>query len=155
MNQANKDKLREAIIAATERLHVVMPEGPPVPGYLYLYDTGKADIAVEWLLARHHPDDQNLVLLVPVDDFPLVGIADMALPGSRPQVARCGLSIWVPIMTKQAVGQVTDEALRLVRQKLAQFARGQVEGDDTPDEDPEYISWMRDLYHAGKSLGQA
>src|SRR5437763_1599639 len=57
-----------------------LPVGPvaeqhpklPAPGDLYLFrlDT---EIEPEWLIVRAHPDDPQLLLVVPVDDFPLAG----------------------------------------------------------------------------------
>src|SRR5262249_53895148 len=95
-SQDRKERLRRAVADASGRLEVHSRDQPtslggPMPGSLYVFGT-PVEAMVEWLVVRPHPDDSLLVLLAPVDDFPLVGPADLPLHPEftdRPLVVRC------------------------------------------------------------------
>src|SRR5262245_36397502 len=77
------DRIRIAIADAAEKLARqlldVVGRDTPAPGDLYVFDAGE-DVGLEWLVVRFHPDDPGLLLLVPADDFPLIGTPDVTLP---------------------------------------------------------------------------
>jgi hypothetical protein len=129
---------------------------------LYVFGV-PVDAAIEWLVVRPHPDDAAIVLLAPADDFPLAGRADVPLRSEfvdRPLTVRCGEAIWVPASACRehiCVGIVPDEAVTLVRQKLAGLARGNL--PDQPgaphiEADPEYAAWMAQVGKSRESVEQ-
>lgn len=152
-NPTLMDKLRQAIasrarqVAPPQTVEVARPR--PASGDLYVLGTAE-DAAVEWLVVREHPDDPNLILLAPADDFSLAGASDEILPVEvigRPLVVRCGESCWVPAAAcpeRLRVGTLSEEAVRLVRRHLAAVARGEsMAGDSGQDDaDPDYVAWM-------------
>jgi hypothetical protein len=134
--------------------------GPPTPGDLYVFPLG-ADAALEWLVVRAHPDDHNLLFLVPADGSPLAGTPDVPLPHDlvrRPLTVRCGEGLWAPALHLQPgfrVGVLPAEALRLVRQKVGDLARGRVTGTEEQrraDGDPEYEDWLGRVERARERL---
>ena len=149
------DRLRRAMAEAAEALAQEPaisfdPSRPPTPGDLYVFDSA-GDAALEWLIVREHPDDPDLLLVAPADDFPLAGTPDVGLPRElirRPLTARCGEALWLPqdaCALRLRVGTVPKEALSLVRRKLADLFQGQASGSDDQrqsDIDPEYENWM-------------
>jgi hypothetical protein len=161
------ERLQRAINDASRRLESQPHHGQnlapsPVPGCLYVFNTGPA-AAIEWLVVREHPDDPGLVLLAPADDFPLVGRSDVPLKPEfleRPLTVRCGESAWVPATAcpeHLQVGTVPSEAVTLVRRKLAALARGSV--PDEPgalriDLDPEYATWLEQVALARQAIEQ-
>jgi hypothetical protein len=135
--------------------------GPePVPCDLYVFDV-PVDGAIEWLVVRPHPDDPATVLLAPADDFPLVGCADVALEHEvvdRPLTVRCGNATWVPAAVcpeHLRVGRLPDEAVSLVRGKLAALARGNLASQPDAravEADPEYAAWLSDVARAREAV---
>jgi hypothetical protein len=132
----------------------------PGPGDLYRFHLG-TDAAPEWLVVRTHPDDPQLLLAVPVDDFPLAGVPDIVLPPEllpRPLTARCGQGQWVPaghLVPPQRVGVVPAAVVQMVRRKVADLARGQVSASEEQqgtDLDPEYGAWMAQVEEARERL---
>ncbi len=132
----------------------------PALGDLYLFrlDT---EIEPKWLILRAHPDDPYLLLAVPVDDFPLAGPPDEVLPPGaegRPQVARCGQALWLPaghLLPPLRSGTVPEEAVRLVRRKIAELARGQVvatAAQELADHEPSYERWLSGVEQARRRL---
>jgi hypothetical protein len=133
---------------------------PPAPGDLYFFplDTGREP---EWLVVRAHPDDPQLLLTVPMDPFPVAGPPDEVLPpgpAGAPRTARCGQGLWLPaghLLASLRVGTVSDEAVRLVRRKVAELARGQVIAtpeQQLADHDPSYESWLAGIELARRRL---
>ena len=142
-SQDRVERLQGAIAEASRRLEhqsqLGVERSPgPVPGDFYVFGT-PSDAAIEWLVVRQHPDDPGLVLLAPADDFPLVGRSDIPLNPQfleRPLTIRCGEAAWVIAKAcpeHLRVGSVPNEAVTLVRRKLAALARGIV-----PDEPGAY-----------------
>jgi hypothetical protein len=152
------ERLRQAITAAAQNLAgaralAAQRSGPPAPGDLYLFRLGEG-AALEWLVVREHPDDPGLLLMVPADDFPLAGTPDVKVPDElahRPLSVRCGQGLWLPARQLEPhlrVGSLAAEALRQVRQKLAELARGQAAGTEEQrqtDLDPEYEDWLGEV----------
>src|SRR5947208_4386093 len=140
----------------------VADQPPKLPGlgdlYLFRLDT---EIEPAWLIVRAHPDDPQLLLVVPVDDFPLAGPPDEVLPPGRegrPQVARCGQALWLPaghLLPPLWAGTVPEEIVRMVRRKIAELARGQVVAtteQELADHDPSYERWLAGVEQARRRL---
>src|SRR5262245_60598791 len=117
------ERLRRAVADASRRLeyqseHRHNRSACPIPGDLYVFET-PVDAVIEWLVVRPHPDDSALLLLAPVDDFPLVGRSDVPLKPEfidRPLTVRCGEAGWVPAtacLVHLHVGAVPDEAVAI------------------------------------------
>jgi len=152
------ERIRLAVAEASRRLEFQSEcrQGRPpcpTPGDLYVFGS-PVDAAIEWLVVRPHPDDPGLILLAPADDFPLVGRWDLPLQPEffdRPLTVRCGEAGWVPATTcleHLRLGAVPDEAIAIVRRKLAALARGSVpdeQGAMHVDMDPEYTEWLAQL----------
>jgi hypothetical protein len=133
----------------------------PLPGDLYVFAL-PVDVALEWLVVREHPDDPDLLLAAPADDFPLVGTPDVLLPresARRPLTARCGETLWLPrdaFSSGIHAETVPQEVLSLVRRKLAKLSRGRASGSDEQrqvDLDPEYGYWIGLVERCRDSLG--
>jgi hypothetical protein len=161
------ERLQKAIAETARRLvraAARAPErtGPPAAGDLFVFDTGE-EAALEWLVVREHTDDPGLVLLAPADDFPLVGPPDRTLPQDlvgRPLTVRCGEALWAPARFCQQrlrTDVVPEDALRSVRRKVAELARGRFdEGEEQrrADADPEYEHWIALVARARERLQQ-
>jgi hypothetical protein len=148
--------LERAAARASERT------GPPAAGDLFVFDTGE-EAALEWLVVREHADDPSLLLLAPGDDFPLAGPPDLALGRDlvgRPLTIRCGEALWVPVgfcQQRLRTDLVPLEALRLVRQKIAELARGRTDESEEQrqaDADPDYEDWLGLVARARERLQQ-
>jgi hypothetical protein len=109
-------------------------------GELFVVRT-RVEAAIELLVVREHPDGGPW-LIVPVDDFPIIGPADVRLPVERPLVARCGHGDWVTREFEHLVDEIRLSALAVVHRKFADLARGRLPDDTTGDDDPEYQEWM-------------
>jgi hypothetical protein len=157
------DRIRVAIAEAAEKMarQGVQPGGrdAPTPGELFVFEAGE-DVGLEWLVVRFHPDDPNLLLLAPMDDFPLAGTPDLPLPHDlvgRPLTVRCGETDWFPAgfcSPRLRAGAIPERALSLVRQRLADLARGRTTatGDGSVDFDAEYEEWIREVARARAAL---
>jgi hypothetical protein len=157
------ERIRIAIAEAAEKLErQPVPDAggdTPAPGDLYVFDAGE-DVGLEWLVVRSHPDDPGLLLLAPADDSPLIGTPDVRLPlelVDRPLAVRCGETDWFPARLcapRLRVGTVPEPAVGLVRQRLADLARGRAipTADATIDSDPEYEAWIGEIARARISL---
>ena len=160
----NHERIQVATRAAAERLTRSLStnsvERAPAPGDLYVFGGG-GDIGLEWLLVRFHPDDPGLALVAPVDDFPLAGTPDLVLDAAtfgRTLVVRCGETDWLPARSctsRLRVGTLTEPAVRAVRGRLADLARGRPlgSGDPSVDFDPEYEEWIDEVGRARHSVG--
>jgi len=126
-----------------------------VPGDLYVFDTD-TNIAIEWLVTREHPDNPDWILLVPVDDFFLHGAPDLVLTErvGRPMIARVGQADWFPksITKSLRVGTIPDDAITLVKRRLADLARGRKITPTSADFDPEYEDHMHMVEKARLTL---
>jgi hypothetical protein len=157
------ERIRTAIADAAARLAQqpirTNDRDEPAPGDLYVFDVGE-DIGLEWLVVRFHPDDPGLLLLAPADDFPFAGTPDITLPHdlvNRLLTVRCGETDWFPAdfcTPRLRVGTVPEPALRLVRQRLADLARGRAipTADGSIDLDPEYEEWIDEVSQSRVAL---
>ncbi len=136
--------------------------GPPAPGDLYVLWL-RTQVPVEWLVVRAHPEHQDQLFVVPVDDAPLAGTPDVPLPQElvhRPLTARCGQGAWVPaaILPKRCrVSALPPEALLLVREGVARLVRGEFVNDpqrEQADDNPNYADWMALVEKARLELEQ-
>jgi hypothetical protein len=167
-NITQNERLRQAQARAAQALASSRAEsarrtGPPSPGDLYVFRL-VSEAALEWLVVLEHPDDRVLLLVVPVDDHPLTGTPDVALPREvihRPLTARCGQGAWLPagqFRPRLRVGALPEPALRLVRQKVADLARGRISASEAQrgaDLDPEYEEWLAVVEQAREQLQAA
>lgn len=163
MATSGRDRIREAARAAAQRLAksgvAEGTEREAAPGDLFVFG-GEGELALEWLVVRFHPDDSTLLLLAPVDDFPLVGTPDLVLDAAdfgRTLTVRVGETDWVPArccVARLRVGTLSEHALGLVRGRLADLARCRMlaSSDPSVDFDPEYESWLEAVRHARQSI---
>jgi len=124
----------------TIRSRAASRTGPPAPGDLYFVGRTR------WLVVREHPDDPTALLVVPVDDHPLLGTCDV--PIEAPDAARCGCGSWAHAAVFRDRVDHQPDAVRPVREVMARLARGQATGrPGDADEDPEYERasrrWLR------------
>ncbi len=156
------DRLRQAVASAAQQVRSPTAEPPrpqPAPGDLYVLGT-VGDAAIEWLVVREHPDEPQLVLLAPTDDFPLVGLADEVLPlelVGRPLVVRCGEACWVPAVAcpdRLRTGMLPEGAVLQIRRNLAMAARGASPAARAglADADPEYLTWISTVSRTREAL---
>lgn len=158
------DRIRAAIAAAAESLPrsagpVAADRALPSPGDLYVFDAGD-EVGIEWLVVRAHPDDPELILLAPIDDFPLAGTPDLVLPAEsvgRPMTVRCGETDWFPkslFTPRLRVGTISDDVVAMVKRRLADLARGRALTPELPaaDFDPEYEDQMAEVAQARVAL---
>jgi hypothetical protein len=158
------DRIRTAIAAAAESLprsagSVAADRALPSPGDLYVFDAGN-EVGIEWLVVRAHPDDPELILLAPIDDFPLAGTPDLVLPAERVgrlMIVRCGQTDWFPkslFTPRLRVGTIPDDVVALVKRRLADLARGRALTSKVPaaDFDPEYEDQMAEFAQARVAL---
>jgi hypothetical protein len=157
------DRIRIAVAKAAAELAkqagLAAGRATPEPGDLYVFDAGE-EIGLEWLVVRFHPEDPGMVLLAPVDDFPLAGTPDLILPweaAGRPLTVRCSETDWFPAglcSSRLRVGSLPEQTLASVRQRLADFARGRTLAteDASSDFDPEYEEWIGEVARARTSL---
>lgn len=158
------DRLRAMIAQASSELaRTYAPvTGPPAPGHVYAFPTD-AEIAIEWLVVRAHPDDPRATLLVALDDGPLEGPPDVALDGlvGRPLTARCGQALWARtdlLPESRRVGLVPEEALLLIRRRIAELVRGRLNPSEVQLRvscDPEYDHWLSFVEHARVQVGES
>ena len=129
-------------------------EESPRPGDTYVLKASCV-VATEWLLLANDPADPRRVRVAPVDDLPLVGSGDVALSaeekGGGVTSVRCGQAVWVDVdafETGYRTGQLPAASLARLLSQMADLdspehsaPRSRREVDD----DPEYVSWMREL----------
>ena len=93
-------------------------------GDLFVFSS-EVKLDAEWLVVRQL-DEEPIMLVVPGDSNPLLGPADVPVPG-RPLWFRCGQACWIPQQSLDLgvrVGQVTEDTLSLVKKVIAAMARG-------------------------------
>jgi len=137
----------EEIIAQSERLGNRKATGyaGPLPGDVYVFGQ-KSDI--QWMVIRYHPDDPNLILLAPVDGFPLAGTPDLTLQVKRvggPLTVRCGQTEWIHRdVVKQAnlIDYIPEKFRVTVQRRLADLARGRDIEPQAIDFDHQYENWL-------------
>jgi hypothetical protein len=125
---------------------------PAEPGTLFVLKLSDIPFAFEWLVVSDHPDDKDLVNLIPVDDFWRVGAPDLRIAAG--QVARCGSGLWFPVERLEVkVGTVSTADLMAVRQRIHELATGTLTQPATEaDADPEYHFFLDDVERARNQL---
>lgn len=119
---------------------------PPAPGDRYVL-AATAGFPVEWVLLERHRE-LPAFLAAPADVHPLVGSADLPLPGS-PLRLRGGAAAWiaesalVPPSRVGAVDRVTVERARRKLQESVREADPDLVGE--VDASPEYQDWRREV----------
>jgi hypothetical protein len=145
MKPENVEKLNRAIQQAADRIakHKTPDRAKPIEACdLYILPVPDDDLGLRWLVVRDkmtYPwgldgdirTDYTTALVVPIDTFHLVGPADISLePWTKePDVARCGLSEWVPksyLDTKYRVSSIAPSAVADIRRLLYRLARGTI-----------------------------
>ncbi len=153
---------KAAFAAAKERQGVrARAAQPPGPGDVFVFQE-TADYPVDWAVVDRHPDDAQLLRVVPLDDYPQVGSCDVGLrlgTSGRGANARCDLSIWLDVSVFKSelrTGILTEEKLDRIRRKREQIESGTVVAsiaEEEVDGDPEYTRWKeRTLRPALKAL---
>ena len=133
--------------ARTSGLETIAETESPQPGQTYL-NRRTADFPVEWLVID--AEDERL-RVVPLDDHPLVGSRDLALPPTAlggPMVTRCDLDAWLDagcFESEPRTGVLEPSLLEQVRRKSEAV---ETDGMAPPklreavvDGDPEYHRW--------------
>jgi hypothetical protein len=141
---------------------LMRPKEAPRWGDTFVMKT-QVNLSLEWLVARFHPDNNDTVLVVPIDDAPFIGITDLALasrPGETPRAVRIGEAVWVDttylIENGRRTGTLSPEALAHVSRVMADLASGKFEGIETPtDNDPEYRHLLEDVRRAANEVAAA
>jgi hypothetical protein len=133
--------------------------GPAAPGDVFLFH-GPAPVALRWAVVLTHPD-RPLLFAVPADTNPLAGTADVTVPPSAPggpMVLHCGHGLWIhqdDFPPGLRVARLEDRFLRRAQDKLAEVARGRVEGtagQRETDALPAYDDWVGEVARAADVL---
>lgn len=156
MNPHRQDQIRRLTEQARSRLGEARAAadrrggGPPEPGDLYVFpETARFD--VQWAVLAHQPPE---LLVVPADDRPLVGSADVAVPAGASCGAltlRCRFGVWLgeaAFDPEMRTGRLAPEDLERIRRKRAEVERGAVVGsvlERETDGEPEYEDWAEDV----------
>lgn len=155
-----EDRIRRLIRETVARIPEEQIPDPdrktPLPGDLYTFDTGDDGVGIEWLVVQHRPDD-GIVLLAPVDDFPLLGTPDVNVVGPMVQHVRCGETDWFPDTicdVRFRCTPLSEQGLKDVQQMLADMVRGRsLPSRESVDCDPEYEEWLAEVRRARHRLG--
>ncbi len=108
-----------------------------------------------------HPDQPSLWYLVPADQNPMVGAADVEVPatvGSGPLTLRCGRGTWIgesALDSSNRVGQIEPGHVELARDKLSQIAGGGLTPSRHQQEldwNPDYQEWLDHVAEAVETL---
>lgn len=161
MKISARERILNAWKAAAKRLKeradsIPAISDPTSPGDLYVFDIKNDELAVEWVVVRDHPQNPNWVLVVPIDTFFLVGTPDLVLPDEI-WVARCGQSDWFEksmFDPTLRVGAISNDVLKLIKQRLADLARGRDINpvESSVDYDPEYEDHINEIEKARQAL---
>ncbi len=145
------DKLRAEIKDAADKLANQKPptNDPHAIGDEFVLPI-KTDITLSWLIVNFHVDDPTLAIVVPVADFPLLGVCDVM--GEPPRVAHCGYSEFANIAQLPIANRVDyglTEWAKNCRRVLGMLARGKTP-KRTPERDgvelnPDYENHCADI----------
>jgi hypothetical protein len=165
MTDDQRSRLRQVVAAAAEKAEQQQQRAaematntePAAVGDLYVMPDQDTDITLSWLVVRIHPDNSALALVVPVDDFPLVGVCDVPLTG--PKYCRCDCAFWV-VRSELRPEYRVDSGWLLpaqdCRKVLHRLATGQelggTEEQDRTEDDPEYEAHILELMAVGERL---
>ena len=136
--------------------------GAPVPGDLYVFPLPAA-MPLEWVVIITDPGDDDLLYLLPADDHPLVGSADVRIPNDAdcaPLVVRCGFGFWAhkeQLLGLRRSGTIPTESVNRANKILSKIVASDLDATELQKEtdcDPEYESWMREVSSAVEALRQ-
>ncbi len=125
---------------------------PPTLGDIFLFRE-TASYGVEWLVVEAALQNEERLLVVPVDDNALIGSRDVETwdgVGS-PLSIRCDFGVWLGLEAfdlEMRTGSVPSEVLGEVQQKRAAISAEAVEGtvlEEETDDDPAYEEWMAEV----------
>lgn len=129
---------------------------PPRLGDIFLFaEAGAAP--VEWLAVEQDPEDLRRLLVVAVDDNPLIGSRDVEVPpeaGASLGSIRCDLGVWLDGKTldpELRTGVLALEHVSRVRHKRQAIEAGSSVGsllEQEVDQDPEYLEWRETVAEA-------
>lgn len=124
---------------------------PASLGDLYVFPSKNKDVWLQWLVTRVD-NDNNLLLLAPLDDNLKIGTPDLKLTfelSKLEMVVRCGETDWFPrffLKPANRVDSMQKNLVSLVQKHLADLAQVRFpEGTEEVgfDLDPDYEEWMR------------
>ncbi len=153
--RAAEERIRARQAQVTARGHDL-----PEPGDLYVFG-GEFPIGLQWVVLDPHPQDPEILFVIPADDAPWVGTADMpTLLGSptAPLILRCGCGLWLRNVCVSAgvrIAHLDEQDQRRARDLLARLVRGEsvptVQQQET-DADPAYEAWIHQVLEAMERL---
>ena len=117
--------------------------------------------SLECVALFRHPDESTLWYVVPADQNPSVGTADVEVrrsDQSGPMTLRCGRGTWVPddaFDLDKRIGQITTADVELARDKLSRIVRGGLTPSHEQQEldwDPDYQRWLDEVTRAVEKL---
>lgn len=152
---SNEERLKKINEDAVKRLRdyddLPALTGPAEAGDQYYL---KNQTGVTAVVLNTHPDDDNLLFVVPGDWLldTLVGTADVPVPEGvepGPLVLRCGLGNWV---TREGLEKCVRHKVRVpldyvrqARKLLAGLVRGEALPRGKDDDDPELWDWCEEI----------
>jgi hypothetical protein len=117
--------------------------------------------SLECVALFRHPDEPALWYVVPADQNPSVGTADVEVRRSNqsgPMTLRCGRGTWVPddaFDFDKRTGQIIITDVELAREKLSRIVRGGLTPSHEQQEldwDPDYQRWLDEVAQAVETL---
>ncbi len=125
---------------------------PPRPGDTFLFRE-TSSYGVEWLVVEADLENQRRLLVVPVDDSPLVGSRDVEAADAcdSPLSIRCASGVWLDAQAfdpELRTGSLQPEVVAEVRQRRNEIKDGTVEGtilEQEVDDDPAYKAWLDEV----------
>ncbi len=110
------------------------------PGDIMMLRSPENEEAIQWIVLGSHVEDEDLLLCVPADVFPLVGTADVEVPDSAACGSlslRCGASLWIPrgfFLGEPRVGVLEEEWVVEANEKMSQVFSGRLFGTEEQHE---------------------
>lgn len=165
MKKQTRDKLR-AQIERTKSRHAVLQkslaatERGAAPGDLFALPAPlRAEYVLNWAIIRLSPaGEAKRFFVVPVDQNPLAGSDDVAVPREAPGgpcTLRCGQGVWIDaerLLLEQRIDvldeEVVDRADRAIEAADvgdSNVSRNENEHRSEVDADPEYQEWMDEV----------
>jgi hypothetical protein len=164
-NERQKRRWRDGAYAALGRLRLAEQAissrvGPPRIGDVYVFRTAD-EIRIRWAVVSVHPDEPDLLFIVPADDHPMHGGTDISLASDQPigpLVLRCALGIWVlrrDFAAAVRVGILPDRTCAAARKLLSTIFDSTSEDcleQSHIDDDPEYEQWCGEIEQSVERL---
>lgn len=129
-------------------------------GDVYVFPATAA-AGIEWVCVLPHVDDDQLWFMIPLDQHPLAGTWDIAVPESSdagPGTLRCGRGIWVHAADLTGVvrsGFLESAYVNAARQRIAAMVSDSEEVQSVRaevDDDPDYEDWLAEVTAAAEAL---